>query len=179
MNKQGFRRLLAALLALLMLASLVGCGKEEAPESNIEDKIPTDGGFYLVLPDEKAKPGEKVTVKLVLSGNPGIGGFSFCVNFDKEVLSYQEGKVTLEDNAFSTCGENEEGINFIWTSMTPYTGNGEFCEFTLLVSEDAQAGSYPLTVSFREGYDSFYKIEGDEMPDLPITGIDGEITVEA
>ena len=183
MKKRMTFRSVTALLALLLLfsGSLAGCGGrgngQDAPSQTVADKIPSDGGFYLVIPDMTAKPGDTVTVKCCLAGNPGIGGFSFCLDYDRTVFTAVEGKVTVEDNAFSTYGDKDEGANFLWTSLTPYTVDGEFCELTLKVAQNAAPGEYPLKVVFREGYDSFYKIEGEEMPDVAVTAIDGSITV--
>ena len=179
MKKTATTRLTAALLALFLLllpGAMTGCGKE-GDGKPAGEKIPDDGKFYLVVPDESAKPGETVTVKLALSGNPGIGGFSFCLSYDKAVFTASDGKVTVKDNAFSTYGDKEEGANFLWTSLTPYTEDGDFCEVKLTVAENAEKGTYPLKVVFRPESDSFYKIEGEDMPDLEIIPIDGSITV--
>lgn len=180
MKKTATTRLTAALLALFLLlipGALTGCGKD-GYGTTLDKKIPDDGKFYLVVPDESAKPGETVTVKLALSGNPGVGGFSFCLSYDKAVFTASEGKVTVKDNAFSTYGDKEEGANFVWTSLTPYTEDGEFCEVKLTVADSAEPGTYPLKVAFRPELDSFYKIEGEEMPDLEIIPIDGSITID-
>lgn len=114
-----------------------------------------------------AKPGDTVTVNISLKDNTGIAGMVLTPSYDSTVLtltSVKKGSLTSFAVSYSknitldTDGEN-------------VSGDGSIAVMTFAVSENASAGSYPVTVKVRECVDENYD-------DVALTPVAGAVVVE-
>lgn len=102
---------------------------------------------------------KKVEVKVSVTNNPGILGMVFSVNYDEgalKLIDCQNG-VALSALAFQEPSRLISGCNFVWYgSETGEVIDGEMLILTFEISEDAEPGRYPITISWndRDIYDN-------------------------
>ena len=129
---------------------------KSAPEAK---EIETKGSEPAIVVDSvAAEPGETVTVCVSLENNPGIVSMMLTVDFDQALeligrtdtglLPGQVHSPTL-GNPYTLCWVND-------TATTNYTVNGSLVELTFKLSENAEPGEYPITISYDlDNYDIY------------------------
>ena len=167
----------------------------EAKHAEIKGDEPT-----IIVDSVTANPGETVTVNVSLANNPGIVSMSLTMAFDPmlELVAVNDtgllpGKVhspTL-GNPYTLFWAND-------TALENYVVNGSLVELTFKLSENAEPGTYPITITYDlDNYDiyncdvelvEFAVVNGGVtyQPDEPITHtvtfvdpITGEVIAEA
>lgn len=108
---------------------------------------PESGALTLSVGSVTAQPGQKVSIPVSISGNPGLCGLSFAISYDKTVL-------TLED--FDTSGELLKtgdwtvgigaGEKALWLQSDSMDGNGEILTLVFKVAEGTPKGETAVTL---------------------------------
>ena len=134
------KRVIALMLSLLMMVQL-------APTAVFavggEPTISVVGG--------SASAGDTVEVDIVLSDNPGVVTVSLAVEFDENVLSLVQ---VQDQGALGTNMHNPELVSpyyLRWannTQTTDFTYNGSVVTLIFQISDDAEFGEYPVSVSY-------------------------------
>ena len=102
-------------------------------------------------------PGGETTLQLKMSESAGLVAYLFTVECDRSVfyVDYDEetGLVATQGEAspggMMFCAPYEDlGYQILWFSQNDATTAGELFSITLHVSDEAEAGAYPITVSY-------------------------------
>ena len=98
--------------------------------------------------DADAHPGDKVSVALNLSGNPGI-------SYIRATLEYDESVLTLDEvRNGSILADLDVGRNLLWSANDNATGNGVLATLEFTVSASAKNGRSEIRLIIREAYNS-------------------------
>lgn len=118
-----------------------------------------------------------IVVPVRLSGNPGISGFSFCVEYDTDNLVLVKSEITI-DSGYKVIRETSgDGLNLAWTGADTYTDNGTVANLYFNIVPDATVGKADIRIKYRDGYDSFYKtVDGGEQ-DIAVVSSDGGVNI--
>lgn len=118
-----------------------------------------------------------IVVPVRLSGNPGISGFSFCVEYDTDNLVLVESEITI-DSGYKVIRETSgDGLNLAWTGADIYTDNGTVANLYFNIVPDATVGKADVRIKYRDGYDSFYKTVDGEEQDISVVSSDGGVNI--
>lgn len=123
------------------------------------EDYPVDDTLLVGNYNIQVEPNATVQLQLNIENNPGLIAYMFYVDANTNVFSIPTNVETGETNctAGSICsngdlliGDYEEGLGWpvLWYGTEAAEGNGNLCNITLQVSEDAEAGTYPVTVSY-------------------------------
>lgn len=98
-------------------------------------------------------------VSISVKNNPGILGMLLSVSYDETVMKLVDSKngVALSTLAFQKPSNYTSGCNFAWYgSETGEVMDGEIMTLLFEISECAEKGEYPITISWndRDIYDS-------------------------
>lgn len=116
----------------------------------------------------------QVAVDILLENNPGIAGFSFCVNFDTDKLVLVESKINIEDGHKVIAQPTGYGVNLAWTSASGYTEDGSIATLYFNIPKDIEASEASVEIVYRDGYDSFYDSNEE---DFVVQTVNGKITI--
>lgn len=118
-----------------------------------------------------------VVVPICLNNNPGISGFSFCVDYDTNNLVLVDSEITI-DSGYKVIKEtSSDGLNIAWTGTDNYTEDGTIAKLYFNITPSADIGTAEIKIKYRIGYDSFYKTEGGEENDINIISQSGGINI--
>lgn len=111
----------------------------------------------LATKEIQVMPGETVDLEVILEDNPGLVGYHFFVECDRSVFganqneygeilveageAYAEG--TIMSNVFGA-----EGWQIMWFNTYAANSSGALFTLPLIVSEEAEAGVYTVTISY-------------------------------
>lgn len=144
------KRLIALVLtALLSISVLLPVYADAAPTISMESI--------------SAKAGDTVTLKLSVSGNPGVSALVLTLKYDSAVLT-QTG--VANGQLFESM---ESGLNLVFSSMSEVTSDGTLATVTFAVSGNA-SGSYPVRVIVREACNA-------AAEDVSFAAVDGTVNV--
>lgn len=110
-------------------------------------------GVYEVI----AQPGKEIELRVNIEGNPGLVGYLFSVECDKNVFYVDMDENTdfvftpgdVSQNGTLLCAPyEEEGWQFFWYSAEESEGDGNLFTVTLKVNDAAEAGTYPIRVCY-------------------------------
>ena len=218
-------KLIFALIAVMLCLFLAACGGKktsvdtpvvtptETPTASEQTETPTaptetpveptetptetpvSGDLTFSLDKVEGKAGENVTVKVSISNNPGLAGFSVSVVYDPEKLEYVSAqnkvpggystenceKVEVEDEEGKTI-KKEKGILHVMSTLAglnPVTLNDVCYEVTFKIKNGTPAGEIPLSLKLVEPLDRVYQVSADfkSYPDVPAVFADGSVTV--
>ncbi len=150
---------------------------EDEPDGEAENGWGAIGTY-----DVKAKAGNDVTVTVELTENPGLNAYSLMFVADKDIFvpdlnEYDEPVVVSGEIAGSGTqytGETDEGWTASWVSEDTMTQTGKLLSMTFHVDEEAEEGTYPITLYYGEANTL------DEMGDtVDLTGAKVTIDSEA
>lgn len=135
--------------------------------------------FTITAETVSANAGDgNVAVDIVLSGNPGISGYSFCVNYDTENLVLVDATVNIEGYKV-VSHPSGYGINLAWAGTQKYSENGCIATLYFNVPSNAKVGDASIEILYRSGYDSFYVANEGIETDIPIATVNGKVSIEA
>ena len=111
-------------------------------------------GTMTISPDTK-----RVEVKVSVTGNPGLLGMVFSVNYDEAALKLVDSQngLALSALTFQKPGNYKSGCNFVWYgSETGEVMDGEMLCLTFEIVDGTAPGTYPISLSWndRDIYDS-------------------------
>lgn len=180
-----YKKAIALLLVLLLVLPAFGCGRSEnatgSAAINDEASAPAvdDGNPTIIIDTVHAAPGDKsVTVTASVKNNPGILGMTLCVSYDESVLTLKsaENGEALSVLNYTAPGTLKSSSTFLWDAIElsdEDVRDGTILTMTFAVSKDAEAGTYPVILSYGEddifdgNLDSvyFYRIDGAVVVD--------------
>lgn len=104
-----------------------------------------------------AQPGQEIKLRVSIEDNPGMLGYLFAVETDTSVFymdyDIESGFDCIAGEASGTgtmiCAPyNNQGWQILWYNADEVFDSGTLFTMTLKVSEEAQAGTYPVTVYY-------------------------------
>lgn len=122
----------------------------------------------------KGKAGEEVTISVDISNNPGIISCLVKAEYDSEALTLKNASV--KDFEAATFGPlNKDPFTISWGDAIhgDNTTNGTLAELTFTINDDAEAGTYPISLSYDE--DDVFNTSFDNVD---FSTVDGWVTVE-
>ena len=160
------KRIFTFLLSTILLFSAIA-----APVSA------TTKNFAVKVSDAAATAGEnRVAVDIRLQDNPGIAGFSFCVNYDTEKLVLVESEINIENGYKVIAQPTGYGVNLAWTGLGGYFESGKIATLYFNIPKDLTDCVADVEIVYREGYDSFYDAHED---DIAIETVNGKVSIAA
>ena len=117
------------------------------------DTVWEEIGVYNVV----AEPGKEITLNLKMDKNPGLIGYHFLVECDRGVfyVDYdEENGLVCEPGAASENGSifasdyEDLGWQILWFATEENRTNGSLFKLKLKVAGDAEAGVYPVKISY-------------------------------
>ena len=130
-------------------------------------------GAAIGIGSAAVKPGEDVSIPIVLSGNPGIEGMELCIEYDRALTL----KGYVVGDAFPTLTCTPSGkydtypFKFVWDGMADDRSNGTLATLTFGVPADA-SGTYEITAYVEDGC-----VYNDNCDDIAVYLTGGKITV--
>lgn len=102
---------------------------------------------------------KKAEIKVSVANNPGILGMLISLEYNENALKLVDCQTGLALSAltFQKPSKYTSGCNFVWYgSETGEVMDGEMLILTFEIAEDAEPGSYPITISWndRDIYDN-------------------------
>ena len=104
-----------------------------------------------------AEPGKEITINLKMEKNPGLIGYHFLVECDRGVfyVDYDEenglvcepGEASANGSIFASDYE-DLGWQILWFATEENRTNGSLFKLKLKVADDAEAGVYPVKISY-------------------------------
>lgn len=107
----------------------------------------------LVMGDVSAAAGEQVTVQVLVVHNPGILGMSGTLSYDDSVMTLESavsGAAVSEVLDFTVSDTLNSGCRFLWDGLDiqeEQIKDGTVMELTFQISDTAQSGKYPITLT--------------------------------
>lgn len=161
------KRIFALLLSITLLISAVVTPVSAESINN----------FTVKVSDATATAGDdRVAVDILLEDNPGIAGFSFCVNYDTEKLVLVESKINIEDGYKVVAQPTGYGVNLAWTGPSGYSADGKIATLYFNIPKDLTASEANVDIVYRSGYDSFYD---SHEHDIAVQTVNGKISIAA
>lgn len=132
--------------------------------------------FTVKVCDATATAGDSlVAVDILLENNPGLAGFSFCVNYNTDKLVLVRAEVDI-DYGYQVSAQLEDyGVNLAWTGVPGYAKDGKIATLYFNAPKDVPAGDAAVEIVYRDGYDSFYDANEE---DFEVQTQNGKITVD-
>ncbi len=115
--------------------------------------VQADSGFTVQVEKTNTPvPGEKFTVDVEITGNPGITGLNITLNYDSEIMTLQSASYAdfLADDSDVKC--SRKGNTVTITSQTPVTRNGVWITLTFKLDAGATLNrDYPIGIRLGNG----------------------------
>lgn len=120
---------------------------EKVPEgAEKEEPAPQNG--VLTLDSVSAQPGQQIAVPVRISGNPGLCGMSFAIDYDNTVLTLADydctGDILRTGDWTVGIGEGEKAL---WLQSDPTEEDGELLTLLFRVAEGADQGEYTVELA--------------------------------
>ena len=103
------------------------------------------------LSEKTAAPGETVSVEVTLADNPGFVGMNLYIDFDSQVLTLVDVVDAGQLGATLHKPEKVSPYTLSWANDTAtenFSFNGVVATLVFRVEENAESGTYPITVSY-------------------------------
>ncbi len=160
------KRIFGKAVAFTLFSALVLLGGVMASASN---------SAKVTVSSPVAEAGDKVTVDFVLEENPGIWGMKLRISYDGSVLTledvesgdvFEKGELMLSQD----YSKNPYVVVASGNSLENKTACGSVVTLTFKVGENAETGTYPISVEVTQ----INNIEGDK---IGVNTQDGTVTV--
>ena len=119
--------------------------------------------------------GDVIRVPVAVDQNIGFAAFKLQIDCDDALILTDVSKGALLQQAGGTFTRNVNAMTVQWTGSENLTENGTLFELTFKVSDDAQPGSYPITVSLLNGQASSLTNASGKI--VHVTMPDGEVQI--
>ncbi|MEE1356620.1 MAG: cohesin domain-containing protein [Clostridia bacterium] len=112
-----------------------------------------NGEAAVMLDTVSAMPGQRVTVNMTLTKNPGITGLRFFVYYDNSKLTLESAEYTnIGGGGLVDINTENDPVVLLWNVGTyEFTETGVLCTFSFKIKEGAQSGTVPLSVTYERG----------------------------
>ncbi len=112
----------------------------------IDPDVAFDGVVIEAMSLSNVMAGDIIEVPVVLSGNPGISFLALTPVYDNTVLTL------LSATNGDVLSDMDEGVNLIFSANADSSVNGTLVTLTFQVAKEVLAGSYEVSLIFRECY---------------------------
>lgn len=103
----------------------------------------------ITIGSKKVLAGKEIAVEVSVSGNTGIAGYSYDINYDNSVMTL---KSVSAGNLLKNSGQISTNANVVnWYTADNVTGDGTLMQLVFSVNTDAKAGTYPVSISMHDG----------------------------
>ena len=124
------------------------------------------------------KAGDVVRVPVSIEQNTGFAGFTFLVSADDALVLTDIAKGDLLSNSDSGAfTKNVRGRLINWTDSENLTGDGVLFYLTFKIADDAEPGSYVISIALKDGQSSNFVNEYGGA--IPFEAETGTVTVKA
>ena len=105
----------------------------------------------------EAAAGEYIDIPISITNNPGIAGFNFTINYDKEKLTpvaIEKSDMLIDGNFASNLEETEDGseldmVTASWSDTDPVAGEGALFNVMFIVNDNVTVGeTLPIEISY-------------------------------
>jgi len=133
--------------------------------SAFEVATPVDGGdTVIVVPEINGKPGEMVSIPVVIENSPGVTMYQLAMQYDNsklEFISQTSGPAFAQPASLRNGGPIqvdgdiwEARVTYLGELLAPQTVSGDvvLCEFEFAIRDSAAAGETPLTLKPQNSY---------------------------
>ena len=103
------------------------------------------GAPTITVGSATANAGGTVDIPVSVSGNPGIGGFAFTVDYDESAMT-----LVSASQSSAIGGQLYLSKRLIWIGAEDYEGNGILFTLKFTVS-DAASGTYAVSLKYEKG----------------------------
>ena len=138
-------RVISLLLAIMMIASLMPVSVHAAEAE--------DTGLTMSVSSVSGMPGDTVQVQIVLKNNPGLASMKFYVDYNEEVLTLPDVKLSTAFGSYITTPtpyKNHQPITLI-SPLADVSAEGVLATLTFVIAEDAKDNIHAdVTVSFKQ-----------------------------
>ncbi len=150
----------------------------EEAETPVEPEDPVDPPVEPPVEPEKpavtitvqgvinAMKGDTVDVQVLLGGNPGIAFLALTPVYDTSVLTL----VSVSNGEI--LSDMDQGVNLVFSSNSDSYADGMLVTLTFVIAEDAPAGEYAVSLTFRECYNGDTEDVACEIYNAEIAVID-------
>ena len=152
------------LLAALWLLVLSGA------HANAEEPL------TLQISPQVGSVGDVLVFPVTLSGNENLAGFQFRVDFDPSYLELVSASVTVP-GGYRIVNKYGGSVECIWTSASPYTGNGAIAELSFRLLRQGSSRLYLLADS--ENGEGFYNYENGVFQNYAFNAPPARVTCKA
>ena len=147
-----------------------------------ETPTPVYDGLTFSLDKVEAAPGEEVVVKLSISNNEGIAGYSVTIEYDASLFEFVKTANKVR-GAVSTKNDTVSGqvrVMCTMAGLNKITLNDVCDEITFRVKDGTAAGTSQLKLLLIDGKDTVYRVTEsfDSYPEVEAHLIGGSITVK-
>ena len=125
-----------------------------------------------------AQPGETVTVPVTITENSGFSAFTFTLNCAEglTLTAFTKGEV-LNSAESGFFDKDLESGNVTWFTPESITSNGVLFNLTVTLPEDAEPGTYAISIALKDSDPSNF-VDADSQP-IPLRLINGGINLSA
>ena len=135
--------------------------KPTEPTTPVDD--PNAVHFY--LEDVSGKPGEEVTINVMIDNNPGIAGFSVCLVYDTTKLEYVSSRNKVSGGFGVDNHQTPGDVHVMCTRISPFITENDLCyTVTLKIKDDAPVGVIEIPLIARDDRDTIYAWDGVAQP---------------
>ncbi len=135
-----------------------------------------EGAPTITVETTEAKAGETFDVTLTIEENTGIAGMVLKMQYsDALTLTNISTGDALSGLTFTAPGKlSSKILNLTFDGQDADKTNGTFLVFTFTVNENAEAGDYPITVTYNKG-----DVYDDNLEDISLNIFNGGVTIPA
>ena len=126
--------------------------------------------------------GQTVTIPITINENFGIAGFKVNIQYDAGVLnpiSIEKGEAISQHGTLITnINQPQENVQTpmhvtaLWTNPSDITENGNLLLVTFKILENAEEGTYPVSVTYKQG-----DVTNQVYEDVEINVVNGVVSV--
>ena len=134
----------------------------------------------IVVNSVTAKPGDtQVEVTVSISNNPGILGMTLALDYDDAVLTLTGARNGAATSMLSMTkpGKFESGCKFVWDGQEiekEDVKDGVILTLTFSVSGSAVGGTYPITISYKDG-----DIIDNDLATVDVKTVAGDVKIQS
>lgn len=126
--------------------------------SSTSVNLPTEKDSAIIrISEAAATPGEDVQIIAAIENNPGILGMTLNIDYDEnnmQMTKAENGTIFKNKLDMTTSKELTSGARFVWDGIEmddKDIQDGEFLIMSFHIPDSAQAGKYPVDLSYTSG----------------------------
>ena len=119
--------------------------------------VAEEGTADLVLVSSSGKPGDIVTVNLVLSNNPGVAYLKISIDYDSSLSIISATDKEILHGMFTTSKTTDVKPYVLqWMGADSSSKNGAIAEIKFKIADQAEYGAKQISITVNESYDELF-----------------------